>query len=216
MPPALARATTARTAHHLIDPTTGAPAVTPTLSATVVAAEGWQAEALAKVAFLAPPEAFVAHLTEAGATGLVVTEDGVLRAPDLARFVTAGPAHDTPAERAQDAATSKVPVMPRLVVLLVGGRVDQDALVGVLARLVEGDGGATGRTRVHRGHLAHGLTVGVEHLELVLLGAVVGHLEADGLARGDPAEVESRVGEVDRLERELAIRRGDGLAALAA
>lgn len=74
-------------AHHLIDPTTGAPAVTPTLSATVIASEGWQAEALAKVAFLAPPEAFVARLTEAGATGLVVTEDGVLRAPDLARFV---------------------------------------------------------------------------------------------------------------------------------
>lgn len=73
-------------AHHLIDPTTGAPAATPTLSATVVAAEGWQAEALAKVAFLAPPMTFVAQLTEAGATGLVVTEDGVLRAPDLGRF----------------------------------------------------------------------------------------------------------------------------------
>ena len=40
--------------HHLIDPRTGAPAATPTLQATVIAAEGWQAEVLTKVAFLDP------------------------------------------------------------------------------------------------------------------------------------------------------------------
>jgi thiamine biosynthesis lipoprotein len=74
-------------AHHLIDPGTGAPAETATLAATVVAAEGWQAEALAKVAFVASDSAFLDHLTRAEATGLVVTEEGVTRAPGLGRFV---------------------------------------------------------------------------------------------------------------------------------
>ena len=77
------------TAHHLIDPSTGAPAIGCTLAATVVAAEGWQAEALATTAFLSPPASFVAQLTAAGATGLIVTEHGVMRAPELARFTHA-------------------------------------------------------------------------------------------------------------------------------
>lgn len=38
--------------HHLIDPATGTSSTSPVLSATVVAAEGWQAEVLTKVAFL--------------------------------------------------------------------------------------------------------------------------------------------------------------------
>ena len=74
-------------AHHLIDPRTGDPAETEVLAATVVAADGWQAEALAKTAFLLSRPAFLARLAEAGATGLVVTTDGVTRAPGLGRFV---------------------------------------------------------------------------------------------------------------------------------
>ena len=73
-------------AHHLIDPSTHRPAETPTLAATVVASEAWVAEALAKIAFLVAPTTFVVELTRAGATGLVVTEHGVLRAPELGRF----------------------------------------------------------------------------------------------------------------------------------
>lgn len=80
--------------HHLIDPSTGLPAATPTLGATVVASEGWQAEALAKIAFTAPAE-FIARLSEADATGLLVTRDEVLRAPDLGRFTS--PRTRTPA-----------------------------------------------------------------------------------------------------------------------
>jgi thiamine biosynthesis lipoprotein len=75
------------TAHHLIDPHTGRPAVTPVLSCTVVATECWQAEALAKVAFAADATELLALLDESGATGVVVTEDLVTRAPGLARFV---------------------------------------------------------------------------------------------------------------------------------
>lgn len=74
-------------AHHLIDPRTGEPARTEVLAATVVAAEGWQAEALAKTAFMSSTDAFMARLAEAGAAGLVVTTDGFTRAPGLGRFV---------------------------------------------------------------------------------------------------------------------------------
>jgi thiamine biosynthesis lipoprotein len=75
------------TAHHLIDPRTGRPAATPVMSCTVVAAECWQAEALTKVAFAAGAPELLALLEESGATGLVVTERQVTRAPGLARFV---------------------------------------------------------------------------------------------------------------------------------
>jgi thiamine biosynthesis lipoprotein len=74
-------------AHHLIDPRTGDPAETEVLAATVLAADGWQAEALAKTAFLTGRPAFLARLAEAGATGLVVTTDGVTRAPGLGTFI---------------------------------------------------------------------------------------------------------------------------------
>lgn len=75
------------TAHHLIDPRTGRPAATPVMSCTVVAAQCWQAEALTKVAFAAGAPELLALLEESGATGLVVTERQVTRAPGLARFV---------------------------------------------------------------------------------------------------------------------------------
>ncbi len=74
-------------AHHLIDPGTGRPAVTPVLSCTVVAAECWQAEALTKAAFVSDTPDLWRLLDEADATGLVVTGDGVTRAPGLGRFV---------------------------------------------------------------------------------------------------------------------------------
>lgn len=74
-------------AHHLIDPHTGRPAITPVQSCTVLAAECWQAEALTKVAFVASVPELLALLDEAGATGLVVTEHGVEIAPDLGRFI---------------------------------------------------------------------------------------------------------------------------------
>jgi thiamine biosynthesis lipoprotein len=75
-----------RESHHLIDPRTGRPARTEVMSATVVAAEGWQAESLAKVAFLSGVEHFGDRLAAFGATGLVVTADGVVDAPGLDDF----------------------------------------------------------------------------------------------------------------------------------
>jgi thiamine biosynthesis lipoprotein len=65
-----------RTLHHLIDPRTGAPAETGLASVTVVAGEAWHAEVLAKAAFVAGPEEGRALVTQAGATGLFVTDDG--------------------------------------------------------------------------------------------------------------------------------------------
>jgi len=72
-----------REQHHLIDPSTGVPAVEPALLATVVAGAGWWAEVLAKLALLAGcrgPEL----LAERGASGLVIAADGNrYETPDL-------------------------------------------------------------------------------------------------------------------------------------
>lgn len=72
--------------HHLIDPSTGAPATGQVLAATVVAAEGWIAEALATAAFLAGPGEAAAAVGAHGATGLLVTVDGVVELPGLHAF----------------------------------------------------------------------------------------------------------------------------------
>ena len=64
--------------HHVIDPSTGQPAVSGLASATVIAAEAWQAEVVAKAAFLAGSVDGAALITDAGATGLVVTDDGAV------------------------------------------------------------------------------------------------------------------------------------------
>jgi FAD:protein FMN transferase len=61
------------TAHHLIDPATGRPAVTDAVAATVVAATAWRAEALTKLAFLAGPNAVRGR---GDAHAVVVTRDG--------------------------------------------------------------------------------------------------------------------------------------------
>ena len=64
--------------HHLIDPVTGAPADTGLAAVTVLAARGWQAEVLAKAAFLGGLDRGRALLTVAGADGLLVDDRGGL------------------------------------------------------------------------------------------------------------------------------------------
>ena len=73
--------------HHLIDPTTGAPAITGVRGVTVVSGLGWHAEVLAKAAFLAGMPEGARLIADRGAAGLVVTDDGsVTRAGDFARI----------------------------------------------------------------------------------------------------------------------------------
>ena len=62
-------------AHHLIDPATGASALTPTLTSTVIAGAGARAEALAKLAFLRDPDQLLDWLPRIGAAGLIVAAD---------------------------------------------------------------------------------------------------------------------------------------------
>jgi thiamine biosynthesis lipoprotein len=62
--------------HHLIDPRTGRPAATGLAGVTVIAGRGWQAEALAKSAFLAGAERAEDVLAANGATGLLFLDDG--------------------------------------------------------------------------------------------------------------------------------------------
>jgi thiamine biosynthesis lipoprotein len=64
--------------HHIIDPLTGRPADTGVQAVTVVADEGWQAEALATAAFLAGAEHGLAILEAGGASGLIVRDDDTL------------------------------------------------------------------------------------------------------------------------------------------
>jgi thiamine biosynthesis lipoprotein len=64
--------------HHLIDPATGAPADTGLAAVTVLAARGWQAEVLAKAAFLGGLDRGRGLLTVAGADGLLVDDRGGL------------------------------------------------------------------------------------------------------------------------------------------
>jgi thiamine biosynthesis lipoprotein len=73
--------------HHLIDPATGEPAASGLASVTVVAGEAWRAEVLAKAAFVAGPEAAAELVAAAGATGLLVTDDGdVVELDGIGRF----------------------------------------------------------------------------------------------------------------------------------
>ncbi len=76
-------------AHHLIDPTTGEPALTDVLAVTIVAAHGWTAEALATAVFLAGLDGAEQVAESAGATGLLVTTSGVISLPGLEKFLTA-------------------------------------------------------------------------------------------------------------------------------
>ena len=76
-----------QTLHHLIDPRTGRPAASGLASVTVVAGDAWRAEVLAKAAFVAGPADGGAVITGAGATGLLVHDDGrVVELEGLAAF----------------------------------------------------------------------------------------------------------------------------------
>ena len=73
--------------HHLIDPRTGAPSLTPLVQATVVAATGWEAEVLAKAVLLNGDVHPFDILGGTGGEGLAVARDGsVLATPGLASF----------------------------------------------------------------------------------------------------------------------------------
>ena len=73
--------------HHLIDPATGEPAAAGLASVTIVAGEAWRAEVLAKAAFVAGAADGAELVVRAGATGLLVTDDGeVVELEGLAPF----------------------------------------------------------------------------------------------------------------------------------
>jgi FAD:protein FMN transferase len=66
--------------HHVIDPRTGRPLERPPTSATVIAADAWQAEVLAKAAFVTRTPSEAERLLEpAGATGLLVDAGGAVQ-----------------------------------------------------------------------------------------------------------------------------------------
>ena len=64
--------------HHLIDPASGRPARSGLAAATVLAAQGWQAEVLAKAAFLGGNPQGLAVLAATGTDGLLVDDRGRL------------------------------------------------------------------------------------------------------------------------------------------
>ena len=73
--------------HHLLDPSTGAPADSGLATVTVIAGDAWWAEVLAKAAFVAGPDAGVRLLEESGVEGLLVADDGtVIETAGLAAF----------------------------------------------------------------------------------------------------------------------------------
>ena len=65
-----------RDVHHLVEPATGRSARTGLASVTVVAAEAWWAEVLAKAAFVAGPVEGARLIVDAGATGLFLHDSG--------------------------------------------------------------------------------------------------------------------------------------------
>ena len=75
--------------HHLLDPSTGRPAATTTNGATVIARFGWQAEVLAKAAFLdeVSSDDVFSLIEQLGAAALIVTEGIVLPTARWADFV---------------------------------------------------------------------------------------------------------------------------------
>lgn len=88
--------------HHLIDPATGRPVSGRAVSASVLAARGWQAEVLAKAALVAGIEDGVELIAGAGAEGVMVDDTGdlhptagfgrFLRAEDAVGSASAQPA----------------------------------------------------------------------------------------------------------------------------
>ncbi|HEV7208968.1 MAG TPA: FAD:protein FMN transferase [Mycobacteriales bacterium] len=73
--------------HHLIDPVTGAPARSGLAQATVLAGEGWWAEALATAAFIGGQDLGADLVTRHGAAAILVTDSGeFISVGDLDRF----------------------------------------------------------------------------------------------------------------------------------
>ena len=78
--------------HHLIDPTTGQPARSGLAAVTVLAGQGWQAEVLAKAAFLGGLADGPALLAAVGTDDLLVDNQGGLHpTAGFARFSAASP-----------------------------------------------------------------------------------------------------------------------------
>ncbi|MFN8035921.1 MAG: FAD:protein FMN transferase [Acidimicrobiia bacterium] len=77
-----------RELHHVIDPRTGEPARSGLQTVTVVAAEAWRAEVLAKAVFVSGVEEGLALLSAAGVTGLALDDSGTVhRAPGIEAFL---------------------------------------------------------------------------------------------------------------------------------
>ena len=77
-----------RTLHHLIDPRTGAPALTGPLAVTVVAAEAGWAEAHATALAISDPSAAREHVAATtGISALLVSDDGAVEPLGDVRFV---------------------------------------------------------------------------------------------------------------------------------
>jgi thiamine biosynthesis lipoprotein len=87
--------------HHLLDPATGRASRSGVATVTVVAADAWWAEVLAKAALVAGPAAGTALLVAESVDGVLVTDAGAVRAtPGFAGWCTAtarAAASDTPA-----------------------------------------------------------------------------------------------------------------------
>jgi thiamine biosynthesis lipoprotein len=62
--------------HHLIDPRLGRPVISDVAAVTVVAACGWQAEVLAKAAFVGGPVQGLGLVAQLGGTALLIDEHG--------------------------------------------------------------------------------------------------------------------------------------------
>jgi thiamine biosynthesis lipoprotein len=88
--------------HHLIDPATGRPAASGLAAVTVLAARGWQAEVLAKAAFLGGLRRGPSLLAARGADGLLVDDQGGLH--PTAGFRRFTPDAGPPAHLIQDVA----------------------------------------------------------------------------------------------------------------
>ena len=81
-----------RTAHHLIDPATGSPSASGVVTASVLAAHGWQAEVLAKAALIAGLTDGLELIGHLGADGVLIDDHGGLHpTPGFARFLVAPP-----------------------------------------------------------------------------------------------------------------------------
>ncbi len=77
--------------HHVIDPRTGHPAQGGVATLSVIAAQGWQAEVLAKAAFVAGVDACFESVEASGAAALAILDDGtVVRSTRMADFMSVG------------------------------------------------------------------------------------------------------------------------------